>query len=193
MLNFSKLYGVREARVGTYLPATELWDTSVDVPNLQAIKVTPSADNDEMMVYGGKEHGLAVIVGCEVTLDFAGIADTVVAAMTGISSSSSGSGASETRTRRLEGGDNLSYFGLMVKILADDGGDLHLYFPRCQLQSYFPLQMDKENKFLVPNVTAMAYRLRKEDGSLYPVIDMIEHATATSLATDFNSAFTALS
>jgi hypothetical protein len=160
----------------------------VAVPNLQGIKITPTMDNDEMRGFGSLEHLLAVLVGAEVELDFGGIDKDTEVVMTGFASSSSGSGASEQRSTRYEGADNLPYFAYQVQIIADDEGDGHILLPRMKLDSLLPLEIAKENKFAMPNVKAKAVRLRKADNSLYPVFDFIEHATVTALSSTFTMA-----
>lgn len=193
ILNFRRFYKAESARIAAWLPATETWDTSVDVPNLQGIKLEPESDEDTMPVYGVNEHGLSVFKGGKVELDFGGIDRTVSNIMTGLTSTSAGSGASETRTTRHKGGVNNPYFALCVQIPADDGGDVHLLLPKLQLSGRMAMEIAKESKFIVPNLSAQILRLRKANGDLYPLYDEVEHAAMTTLEPDFATAFTVLS
>jgi len=185
-------YKVIEARVATWLPATETWDTSVAIPNLSGIKFDPEMDNDELYVFGAKEHLLSVPVGMKVTMSFGGVDNTSANAMTGMSSTESGSGDDETRKTRWSGGDNLPYFGLIVAVEANDGLDAHLMLPRLKLDSLMALDLAKGNKFVIPNVTAKAARLRLAAGTLYPVMDLLEHAVVNTVETDFAVALLSL-
>jgi len=189
MLDFRKWYRAHGAVVGQYSPATEMWNTGVAVPNLQGIQIAPMMENDEKNSYGSREHLLSVFVGLEVTLDFVGTHDPSVTEMTGFSSTSSGSGASETRRRRKQGGQNLPYFGLIVGIEAEDEGDVHLIIPYVKLDSLLGLEVAAENQFVVPNVTAKAARLRLADNTLLDLYNELEHATLTAPATDLDTAF----
>ncbi|RMH11464.1 MAG: hypothetical protein D6698_16320 [Gammaproteobacteria bacterium] len=191
VLEFRKPYGIAAARVAKWNPSTETWGTSVAIPNLQGIAISPVHETDEKNTYGAREHLLSVLVSIEVTLDFVGKDSLSAQVMTGITPESLDSGA--TRKTRHVGGVNLPYFGLICQIRADDGGDLHLMIPYAKLDSLIGLQMDAENKFVVPNVTAKAARLRLSDNSLYPIWDELEHETLTDIETDFNTAFAPLS
>lgn len=188
MLSLNKWYGAAEARIAEWLPATEVWDTSVNVPNLQGIKLTPRMDNDEARAFGVFEDGLSVVTGLELTLDFSHIDITSSNVMMGLSSDSSGSGSSETRTIKTRGRLALPYFGLIVKVLADDGRDAHILVPKVKLDTALPFEFTGENKFVVPSVGAKGFRLRLNDGTLYELYATLEHATAASVATDFNTA-----
>lgn len=193
LLDFNKWYAVNGARVATWLPGTETWDTSVAIPNLQGIMIKPVYDTDLAKIYGAGEHALAVFVDLDITMNFVGKDDPSVVAMTGRSSTSSGSGDSEQRTTLYTGGEDLSYFGLIAQILGQEGADLHLFAPRVKLQDDFGIEFDADSKFGKSDISAKGLRLRLADNTLYPVLKAIEHATVTTIETDFATAFTALS
>lgn len=192
ILSFRRYYKAESARIAAWLPATETWDASVAIPNLQGFKLEPDSDDDTMPIYGVNEHGLSVFKGGSVELDFGGIDRTTANIMTGLTSTSAGSGASETRTTRHEGGKNNPYFALAIQVPADDGGDVHLLLPKLQLTGRMAMEIAKESKFIVPNISAQILRLRLADGSLYPLYDEVEHAVNTALESDFSVALTAL-
>ena len=193
LLSFNRWYRTSGARVGKWLPGTETWDTSVAIPNLQGIMIKEVFDTDHMKIFGAEEHGLAVPTALDITLKFGGIDNTSANVMTGRSSTESGSGDSEQRTTRHEGGADLGYFGLIAAIAGQGGSDLHALIPRIKCMDDFDLELDGDNKFILPDITARGYRLRLADNSLYPLMDAVEHAVATAIETDFAAAFTALS
>jgi hypothetical protein len=193
LLEHYRPYGIRAAKVAAWDASAETWGTPVVVRNLQSITIKPVMDNDKMRIYGADEHALAIIVAEELEMEFGGIDSEADEIMTGRTATDSGSGASETRRRKTEGGEDLPYFGMAVQIAVDGGGDIHVYFPRVKLKSLLGIEMAKENKFAIPKVTADVLRLRLDDGTtMYPVRDEVEHKVATALTSDFNTAFVEL-
>lgn len=192
LLDFYRPYLINAAKVASWDPVAETWGTPVAVPNLQSFTKKPVTDNDLMKIYGVNEHALSVLAGEELEVEIGGLSSASDAIMTGRQATSSGSGDSETRKRRNQGGGNLPYFGWALQILTDGGGDIHLFYPRLKLRSLFPIEMAKDSKFVVPKVTIDVLRLRLEDGTLYPISDEVEHKVATSLTSDFNTAFLSL-
>lgn len=193
ILDWRVNYRAIAAKAAGWDASAETWNTPVAMPNLGAISLTPIMENDERNVYGARERFLSVLVGVEVSLEFTGKDEPSAAEMTGFTSTTTGSGASEVRKTRFTGGTNLPYFGLAVQIEADDGGDVHLYIPYLKLDSLLAMEMQSENKFVIPTVTAKAGRLRLANGNLYPVYDEIEHPSLTTLTSDFNTDFLVLS
>lgn len=189
ILSWGKWYRVSEARVAAWDPDAETWNTGVAVPNLQGVSLTPMMENDEKNVFGAREAFLSVLVGVEASLSFVGKDDASMTEMTGIDSTSSGSGSSETRRTRHAGGADLGMFGLIVAIAKQGGGDMHVLLPYGKLDSLAALEMTEENQFAVPNITAKFGRLRKAAGTLYDVYNELEHATATAVPTDFTTTF----
>ncbi len=187
--DFTRPYRAISARVATFDPVTELWGTSVAVPNLQGITVTPTMDNDELKIYGTLEHFLSSFAGVELSLEFGGMDDPSYAAMTGIASVESGSGATEQRRTSYAGGINLAYFGLIVSVDTDGLSDAHWLIPRVKLDSLAELALVADSEFVKPSITAKGGRLRLADESLYYVLDIIEHAANTPIGTDFNVEF----
>lgn len=192
LLDHRRYYQVSAAAFAAWQPDSETWATPVSATHLQSITLSPVLDTDSLKVYGAEEHGLAVVTAYEVALEFGGVTSAIDAILTGRSVTVEGSGASQTRRRQSVGGESLPYFGMALQVLAD-GGDLHLYLPRVQVRSLVGLALAAESQFARPTVTARAYRLRLVDGTLYPVLDELEHATPTALPTDFNAALVALS
>jgi hypothetical protein len=192
MINWRTMYRVIAASVAQWDPDAETWNTPVEVPNLQGISLTPMTDTDEKRVYGAHEKFLSVITGLECTLNFVGRDDAAFVEMTGYGSTESGSGSGETRRTRYAGGTNLAYFGLILALEADDGGDVHIMLPYGKLSSIAGLEMSDENQFVVPNITARFGRLRLADGTLHDVMTELEHAVVTDVPSDFNTAFAGL-
>lgn len=188
LLEHRRYYQVSAAAFAAWQTATETWDTPVAADHLQSITISPVLDTDTLKVYGAEEHGLAVVAAYDVALEFGGVTSAIDAILTGRAVTVSGTGSSQTRRRQSLGGDPLPYFGLALQVLAD-GGDLHLYLPRVQVRSLVGLALAADSQFARPTVTARAYRLRRVDGTLYPVLDELEHATPTALPANFNTAF----
>lgn len=192
LLDHRRYYQVSAAAFAAWQPDSETWATPVAATNLQSITLSPVLDTDTLKIYGAEEHGLAVVTAYDVALEFGGVTSAIDAILTGRTVTVEGSGASQTRRRQSIGGESLPYFGMAVQVLAD-GGDLHLYLPRVQMRSLVGLALSADSQFARPTVTARAYRLRLVAGTLYPVVDELEHATPTALPANFNTALAALS
>ncbi len=189
LIDFTRPYRAKEARVATWDAVNEVWLSSVNIPNLQGVTITPVFDNDEMKIFGTQEHFLSSFAGAEVSLDFGGMDDPSYNAMTGVDSVESGSGAAEIRRTIYAGGKNLAYFGLIVSVDTDGLSDAHWLLPRVKLDNLMEMAMVADSEFTKPNITAKAGRLRLADNSLYPVLEIPEYAVDTTIETDFNVAF----
>lgn len=189
LLDWNRWYLVDAASVAGWDSQAETWNTPIALPNLQSFKLSPTTDTDSMQIYGANEHFLSVLTGCEIELEFGGLAADAYAEMTGITPTESGTA---TRSWEFEGGNNLDYFGMIARLKVDGPGNALVYLPRMKLDSVLGLEAAKENKFLIPTTKAMCGRLRLEDGTLYSVYRLKEFDSAQSIPGDFNTAFTSL-
>lgn len=190
LLSWNRWYLVDAARAAKYDPAAETWNvSSVAVPNLQSVKVTPLSDTDEMRIYGAVEHFLSVLAACDVEMEMGGLAAEAYEEMTSIVPDESGTA---TRDWEFAGGENLGYFGMILRLKVDGPGCALVYLHRLKLNNTIGIEAAKENKFIIPAVTAKAMRLRQSDESLYPVYRIKEFDTLQSIPVDFNTAFASL-
>ena len=191
MIEWYKPYGVREAYVFPFTESTATWGTGIKLRNMIMFKLTPKHDTDIMPVYGRDEKGLSVVRGGDIEMQLGGVQNDTDEVMTGRTSRTSGSGATEKRTRDI-GDDSLPYFGLAVALKTkNDIGDVHIYCPNVMLSSLLALDLTETAKFSVPNVPAMLFGLSSEAGDRYRLWYEVELATKTALGSDFEAMLTA--
>jgi hypothetical protein len=172
--------------VAPWTASTEAYGTPVSVQNVQGVSVEPQHDTDEQKILGAVEETLSVLTSLDITVSFGGIDWASMAVMSGTADSSSG-GA--THHNNDDGGDDMPYFGAWMKFPLKGGGEAHVGFPKCQLQSRIPLDLGEQNQLLVSEIDVKAMRLRLADGTTLSIRYYREYAAATALPTNFNTAF----
>lgn len=176
-------------KVAAWNDNTEQYGTPVTSKALQSTEIEPVMATDEGRVGGAIEHLLSIIEGCELTLSELGFDVATMAVMTNMTHSLSGSGESGRRTLTIPTGKNFPYFGLIVRIELDGGGQLHVSFPRCKAMSHFAIEAAESGEFSVPEVEITAARLRLSSGTLKNAIGMDFYAVETAISSDFNTWF----
>lgn len=178
-------YSVRAMSVATWSFTTETYGTPVSVANLQMTGLDPQHDTDLLKILGAHERGLSVQTDLTLNMSFGGLHWASLAVMTGLTDASSG----DIKHRlSFNGGLNLGYFGAVLALPLDDGGDMHIYLPLCQLTKNLPLDFE-QNQFSRPEVEIKAMRLRLADDSTYPIWDVLVYDDVEALPTDFSVAF----
>lgn len=183
--NEAYLYSVTGARAAKWNGTTQLYNSSVVVPNLKSISLDPQIATDMRSAYGRTVGQISILTDVEVSLNFTGIDFPSAAEMTGRTVTYSGT--SGTRyTDGQAGGAGLAYFGLNCSCPADDGSEVHFLFPYLKLEAdIFGLAME-ENKFATKEATARGMSLKLNTGVYLVPYRMFHRDAVTALETDFN-------
>lgn len=167
-------FGLNDVKVATW-NATNDYGEEVDVPSVQLLGITmrvQSAElegDDEITASGSR------VIGARGRLRFGSVSIAALEVLLGIASVASGS---ENDYLQIGGGDNLPYFGICGKALAEEGdGDFHAFLPKCKIMGDVELAVLQYGQFAIPEVEFMAV-----NDDTYDAINLIEHATAASVA-----------
>lgn len=179
-------YLCRAFSVAAWNPTTEQYGSPEEVANLQGVSIEPQHDTDELKILGAIEEGLSVLTSMTVTVSFGGFDWDTLAIMAGNDDESSGT---TTHINEDEGGEDMPYFGAALAFPLKGGREMHVYLPKCQLQSRVPLDVSEQNQFSNPEIDILAMRLRLSDGTLLPIRKFQEVAANTDLPADFTTAF----
>lgn len=184
--NEAYIYSVTAARVAGWIATTQLYNTSVAIPNLISVSLDPNMVTDLRKAYGKTRGMISIMEDVEVGMNFTGIDFPSAAEMTGRTVTYSGT--SGTRwTDGQAGGSGLRYFGFTCSIPADDGSEMHLLLPYLKLEDdIFGLTMEA-NKFATKEATARGMTLQLNTGVQLVPYRWFHRDAALALETDFNT------
>lgn len=177
-------YSVTGARCARWNAQTQLYNSSVAIPNLQSISLDPNMVTDMRKAYGKTVGKIAIMEDVEVGLNFTGIHYPSAAEMTGKSVTDSGSGLRYSDAPG--GGAGLAYFGFNCSIPADDESEMHLILPYLKLDDdIFGLAFE-QNKFATKEAKATGMTLQLATGANLLVYRWYHRESAVALETNFN-------
>jgi len=172
--------------VASFTISTEQYGAPQAVANVQGVSIEPVHDTDELKILGAIEEGLSVLTAMDIGVSFGGFDWLSLAIMAGTDNESSGAA---TNINEDEGGTNMPYFGAALAFPLQGGREMHVYLPKCQLQSRIPIDVSEQNQFSIAEIDIRAMRLRLSDGTTLPIRKTMEYDTQTDLPADFNAAF----
>jgi hypothetical protein len=157
---------------------TDDYGSEVDIPSVQLMGailqvVSATLEGDDSITASA-----ARAVGGEIRLRFGSVSMTALEVLLGNTSTASGSTPNAQDDLKVAGGDNMPYFGICGKALAEEGaGDLHVFFPKVRITSDVELATLEYGQFAIPELTAQA-----SDDTTYGIVRVIEHETALEIA-----------
>ncbi len=149
-LEFAEInYTLTKCTVARYNKTTNTYDTPELLENGQIVSVEAVADNDDLRGYGQIVALLSVLTSAKVTIGAGGVDFSTLAAISGMSNSTSGTTPNRRRTSRISaGGGGLPYFGLIGEGATDDGGLCIVGLQAVKLDTFPKWTLDgKANKF----------------------------------------------
>lgn len=174
------VYTLTDIVVAAYDKVADTYGTPAAVAGGQMVMSEPEADNDQLRSYGYVDELLSVVIGSKVTLGFGGVDRSVLAILSGVSNSTSGSGNTEHATSRYSaGGSGLPYFGMIGVGATTDGGVCVVGLPCAKLNQHPTFTLDgKENKFLLNEVEGYAVPISVSNVPQIMVVKAIRTAAA---------------
>ncbi len=176
------VFSLVQMRLASYNIVTDTFGTAVELPEAQTLEFSFETDTDAIKAGGYLQHLLAVTTHATLKLSSAGVPFEALAILSGASNNSSGT--PPNRTRRLNvgaGGSGLPYFGVVGKLVGEQGDDLHVGLPVCKLDGV-PSWKAEQNKFVIASAEGRA--IKRASGHL---VYLLGHETAASV--DFNEIF----
>lgn len=179
-------YLCRAMSVASFSVSTETYGSPESVANVQGVSIEPVHDTDELKILGAVEENLSVLTSMDMSVSFGGFDWTSLAIMAGTDNESSGQ---TLNINEDEGGTNMPYFGAALAFPLQGGREMHVYVPKCQLQSRIPIDVSEQNQFSIAEIDIKAMRMRLSDGTVLPIRKTMEYDTTTELPSNFNTAF----
>ncbi len=186
---FTLPYSINEVEVAQYNMTTEQWGSAVRFDKVGGFENDPQVDEDALKSKGAMERLLSVLTHYEGTIIGAGVDSAVLNILDNTTNTLTGTAGSYIRTMDIYGGNASPYFGLIAHLPADDGSVVMLAFPFCVCTTRLNLSME-QNKFVLPEVGFKAARLRKTNGSVWPIMRTRSYeAGQQALPTNFTTFF----
>ena len=170
-------FGLRDVKIATW-NSSDSYGTAVDVPSVQlmgAVLQIVSA-----MLEGDDEitASAARATGVEARIRFGSVNVAALEVLLGNTATSSVASPNEVKQLKVSGGDNMPYFGMVGKALAEEGsGDFHLFIPKLRIMSDVELATLEYGQFAIPEFTAQGV-----SDSTYGVVNLVENETAKSVS-----------
>lgn len=162
-------YTVGKVVICTFDLLTEAYTGSPTLMKAEGFQWGEEIATDERKNLGRMVRGLSVVEGFKPTLNKAFYTPAVLTILHGASVVSS--------KWRVKMGTNHPYWGIIIQLLTDLGGDLHVGFPM-NLASTFPLGEVATNELSSKDFEWTAFAWEKADGTIWePVLE--EHAAKT--------------
>jgi len=173
----SPQFGLNDVKIAAW-NSTNNYGAAVDVPSVQMMGsilqvVSAQLEGDDTITATASRA-----IGGEVRLRFGSVSMAALEVLLGNTSTASGVASTQQDHLKVQGADNMPYFGICGKALAEEGiGDLHVFLPKCRITSNVELASLQYGQFAIPEMTVQAV-----DDATYGVINLVEHETAVAVA-----------
>jgi hypothetical protein len=167
-------FGLNDCKIAAW-NATDDYGTEVDVPSVQLMGAILQIISAQLEGDDAIQATAARAIGGEVRIRFGSVSIGALEVLLGNSSTASGAVQDHLA---VAGGDNMPYFGICGKALAEEGvGDLHVFLPKVKITSDVELASLEYGQFAIPEFTAQAV-----DDATYYIINLVEHSTSVAVA-----------
>ncbi|HKI69927.1 MAG TPA: hypothetical protein VKA67_10085 [Verrucomicrobiae bacterium] len=169
-------FGLNDVKIAVW-NSTDSYGTAVDVPSVQLMGavlriLSAQLEGDDKITATASRA-----IGGQSQLRFGSVSIAALEVMLGNSSTASGTTPTQQDELRVSGGDNMPYFGICGKALAEEGsGDLHVFLPKVKITSDVTLASLQYGQFAIPELTVEAV-----DDATYGIINLVEHETAVAI------------
>ncbi len=169
-------FGLHSAYIASWT-SSNTYGTPVQIPSVQMLGailkiVSAMLEGDDQITATAARASSA-----EARLRFGSVSIAALEIMLGNASLPSGSTPNRYDNLRVAGGDNMPYFGLCGRALAEEGvGDFHVWLPKVRIMQDVELASMNYGQFVIPELTVTCIN----DGS-WGILNLIEHETATDV------------
>ncbi len=170
-------FGLQDVKIANWVSAGS-YGTAVDVPSVQLYGAILSIVSAQLEGDDQITATAARAIGGESRLRFGSVSIAALEILLGNVSVVSGVTPNAQDELRVVGGDNMPYFGICGKALAEEGaGDLHVFLPKVRIMQDVELATLQYGQFAIPELTVTGVT----DAS-YGIINLIEHETTVDVA-----------
>jgi len=170
-------FGLNDVKIAVW-NSTDSYGSAVDVPSVQMMGailqiISAQLEGDDTITATA-----ARAIGGEVRIRFGSVNIAALEVLLGNTATSSIASPNEVYQLKVSGGDNMPYFGIVGRALAEEGvGDFQVFFPKVRITSDVTLASLEYGTFAIPEFTAQAV-----DDATYGILSLIEHQAATAIA-----------
>ena len=149
-------FGLNDVKIAPWT-ATDNYGSAVDVPSVQLMGavlqvVSATLEGDDTITASA-----ARAIGGEVRIRFGSVNIAALEVLLGNTATSSVASPNEVKQLKMAGGDNMPYFGIVGKALAEEGsGDFLVFLPKVRIMSDVELATLEYGNFAIPEFTAQA-------------------------------------
>ena len=168
-------FGLSDVQIAPW-NATNDYGSAVDVPSVQLMGtvlqvVSATLEGDDTITASA-----ARAIGGEVRIRFGSVNIAALEVLLGNTATSSVASPNEVRQLKMAGGDNMPYFGIVGKALAEEGGgDFLVFLPKVRIMSDVELATLEYGNFAIPEFTAQAVA-----DTTYGILSLIQRETSGS-------------
>ncbi len=132
------------------------YGTAVDLDYQQVMEIEPQHDTHEIKAGGKLVELLSVVTHANFKISQGLVDQEALAVIAGTTATTSGTTPNQTKTTDLEGGGaGLPYFGVIGKLVSNDGAALMIGLPKCKLDAA-PATKSEQNQFVMAEASGRA-------------------------------------
>lgn len=151
----SPQFGLADVRIAAW-DGDGTYGTLVDVPSVQEVGVTLRVQSAELTGDDAITAIASRIIAAGGTFRHGSIDVDVLEVLIGNTATSSIASPNNVKNLRVRAGDNLPYFGLIGKALAEEGGgDFWVFLPKCRVTSDMAIAL-RYGEFAIPEMQFVA-------------------------------------
>lgn len=170
-------FGLNDVKIAAW-NSTDSYGSAVDVMSVQLMGAVLQMISAQLEGDDSITATAARSIGGEVRLRFGSVNLSALEVLLGNTATSSVASPNEVMGLKVSGGDNMPYFGIVGRAIAEEGvGDFQVFLPKVRITSDITLATMEYGSFVIPEVTAQAV-----DDATYGIIYLIEHEAETAIA-----------
>lgn len=172
----SPQFGLNDCKIALW-NATNSYGSAVDVYSVQLMGAVLNIVSAQLTGDDTITATASRAVGGEVRIRFGSVQIPALEVLIGNTATSSVASPNAVKQLKIVGGDNMPYFGIVGKALAEEGtGDFLIFFPKVRIMSDITLATLEYGTFAIPELTCQAV-----DDATYGICSVIERQTAGSV------------
>ena len=169
-------FGLSDVKIATW-NATDDYGEEVDVMSAQLMGAILNIISAELEGDDEITATAARAISSDVQLRFGAVNLSALEVLLGNTATSSVASPNEIKQLKISGGDNMPYFGIVGKAIAEEGvGDFKVFLPKVRIMSNVTLARMEYGNFVIPEVTAKAV-----SDATYGIVSLLEYQAAADI------------
>lgn len=169
-------FGLSDVKIATW-NSDGSYGSAVDIPSVQMFSVNARVVSAELTGDDRITATASRVVGASLQMRNGSVTIAALEILFGLTATSSIASPNNVKNLRINSGIRLPYFGVIGKVLAEEGdGDLWAFIPKCRITADVTLMNAGYGTFVVPEMNAVG--VADED---YGVINFVVHETEAAV------------